>query len=155
MKNNKHIKFIKEYGILLLIIIGPIVGFMTLLALKGESSITAKQVHWHMPIAYDLCGNTTQLKDSGNHGILHGHDDAKIHIEGVIDTANRQETLGGFFDSANIVFSELQIAGFTNGDVCEGSNTPGKLRVEINGEENFDFRNFVLSDTDEIKIIFK
>lgn len=153
MKKNNIVEFVKDYGLLLWITVWPII----LLILMGIFSPTSTKeiVHWHMPISYNLCWDTTQLKDSWEHGTLHWHDDKQVHVEWVIDTENRNETLWWFFDTTNIAFSESQIWKYKNWDKCEWSNTPGKVSVLINGKENFEFRNYILNDKDEIKILFK
>lgn len=153
MKKNKIIEFIKEYGVLLLIIVLPIVLITAMIIFKDP--ITKKEVHWHMPISYDLCWDTTVLKDSWSHWILHWHDDEQIHIEWIIDTEKRAETLGGFFDSTNIIFSDTQIWKYKNWDKCEWSEKEWKVSVLINGKENKEYRNYILNDKDDIKIMFK
>ena len=155
MKNNKTLEFIKEYWILLLVIFIPVWWFAAMIVWNIWKSWTMKQVHWHMPISYELCGNTTQLKDSGEHGKLHWHDDNKVHIEWIVNTEKRDETLGGFFDSANIAFSENQIGKYKSWDICPWSGTAWKVSVEINGKQNTEFREYILNDWDKIKIIFK
>lgn len=158
MKNNKWtLDHIKEYWVLYLIIWLPIILLVLLTVFKTDrvSSNTTKNVHWHIPITYELCGDETQLKDSWNHGTLHGHDDAKIHVEGFVDSANRKETLGAFFDSANISFSENNIWSYINGNSCVWSENPWTLSVIINGIENFEYRNYMLNNKDEITVIFQ
>ncbi len=157
----KYIDFIKEYGLLLWVFWVPIVWIIWSLisAVLWDPQpviLTGKQqVHWHMPISYDLCGDTAQLQDSGKHGKLHGHNDGKIHVEWFIDANNRSETLWSFFQSANIPFSQNQIWKYKNGDTCPWSDTPWKVRVLVNGNENKDFENYILNDKDDIKVIFK
>ncbi len=151
----KIIKFLKDYWILLLIVIVPVGWFAAMIVWREAPSKTAQQVHWHMPLSYDLCWDTTQLKDSGEHWKMHGHDDNRAHIEGIVDAAKRNETLWKFFDSANITFSSTQIGKYKNWDVCPGSKKLWKVSVEINGKLNSEFRDYILNDKDEIKIIFK
>ncbi len=155
MKKNIVTKFMKDYWILFLIIFIPIWWFTVLLAVKEWPSLATKKVHWHMPLSYDLCWDTTYLKDSGKHWKIHGHDDNRAHIEGIVDATKRNETLWKFFDSANIIFSSTQIGKYKNWDVCAWSKKLWKVSVEINGKLNTEFRDYILNDKDKIKIIFK
>lgn len=154
MKLKQYIYFLKEYGLILAIFILPIVGFILMLILRAPAGNT-QQVHWHLPLSYELCWDTTQLSDSGQHGTLHGHDDNQIHVEWIVDLEKRTETLWWFFDAAKIPFSSTTIGTYTNGDTCEWSQTPWKLSVLINGKDIPDFRNYILNDEDEIKVIFQ
>ncbi len=154
MKKLKIIGFFRDYGILLSITIVPVFLFLGLVILKPAPMLGIKQVHWHMPISYNLCGDKSQLKDSWQHGKLHGHDDNQVHVEWIVNSQDRVETLGLFFDAANINFSETQIGKYKNGDICPNSSNPWKLSVMINGEKNTDFRNYILNDKDIIEIVF-
>jgi len=153
MKKNKFLEFIKNYWLLILIVFWPIViiVFMSLFS----SPSTKQKVHWHMPISYNLCWDTTQLKDSWKHWKLHWHDDKQVHVEWVVDMENRNETLWAFFDAANIVFSKTQIWKYKNWDTCKWSNVLWKVSVMINWKENFEFRDYIMNDKDDIKVIFK
>ena len=156
MKTKTLINFIKNHSFFIYAIILPIIFFIILIIKNpGLFNSTKKQVHWHSPISYNLCWDTSQLKDSWQHWKVHWHDDSQAHIEWTIDTANRTETLWVFFKAANIVFSKTQIWKYKNGDKCKWSDIPWKVSVEINWKENFEFGNYILNDKDEIKILFK
>ena len=156
MKNS----FFKNHWLIIFVIFLPILLLIIIFLLK--ENWTKKTVHWHMPISYDLCWNTTNLKDSWDHwdfhfidGRSHWHNDWLIHVEWVIDYENRIETLQTFFDSANIEFSENGIQKYNNTYKCNGSNKTWKLILEVNWEENNQYGNYILNDKDIIKIIFK
>ncbi|NDK09246.1 hypothetical protein GW846_00515 [Candidatus Gracilibacteria bacterium] len=151
----KYITFIKDYGILLALVIIPIIWIILMIVFREPVSGDSKQVHWHLPLSYNLCGDTKMIPDSGQHGILHGHDDDQIHVEGIVDMENRNETLGGYFDAANITFNENQIGEYQNGTRCEGSDNPGKLSVLVNGVENTEYRNYILNENDTVEIKFQ
>jgi len=153
MKKNKIIDFIKDYWILLLVILWPVLLLLIMWIVSPETDI--KIVHWHSEISYDLCWDTTQLKDSWKHWKIHWHDDWKIHIEWNIDMLNRTETLWKFMDSANIPFSSTRIWKYKNGDKCPWSDKPWKVIMKVNWKENNEFRDFILWEGDKIKIIFK
>ena len=155
MKKNNIIEFIKEYWILLGVIVWPLLIFIALFFVNPKISSDLKLVHWHMPLSYDLCWDTTQLKDWPEHWPLHWHDDGKIHMEWYVNPKKRTETLWKFFDADGIVFSKTQIQNYKNWDKCPWSNTPWKVSVIINWKPNFDFRDYILNDDDNIKIIFK
>jgi len=144
--------FINNYWSLILIILSPI-GFVILMDFLNWPN-TKQQVHWHMPISYDLCWNTTQLKDDWQHWKIHWHNDNQAHVEWIIDTENRKETLWVFFDSANIKFSQTQIWKYKNWDKCKWSSKKWKVSVIINWKTNLEFRNYILNDKDKIKVIF-
>ncbi len=153
MKNNKFIEFIKEYWLFILVIGWPMVWSFVMFF--QNSSTEKVNVHWHIPISYDLCGDTTQLKDAWKDWKIHGHNDWRIHIEWVVDLKNRTETLWDFFDSANIPFSKTQIWKYKNGDKCPWSNVPWKVSVFVNWKENNEFRDYILQKDESIKVIFK
>ena len=152
MKKNKIIEFIKDYWVLSLIVIWPILLLIIMWLTSPKTDI--RKVHWHSEISYDLCWDTTQLKDEWKHWKIHWHDDGKTHIEWSIDMLNRTETLWKFMDSANIPFSSTQIWKYKNWDICPWSEKPWKVSLEINWKINNEFRNFILNEWDKIKIIF-
>ncbi len=157
----KYINFLKEYGLLLIIALFFVMWIIWMLVgafinpKQVKSTNGTQQVHWHMPISYNLCWDTSQLKDSGEHGKLHGHDDKQVHVEWFVNMDKRDETLWAFFKSANIPFSQTQIGKYKNGDTCSWSDTPWRVSVMINWQENTEFENYILNDKDTIKIIFK
>jgi len=155
MRKNKTIEFIKEYWILLLVIGWPVIWFIALMFINPKISSDLKQVHWHMPLSYDLCWDTTQLKDWPEHWALHWHNDGKIHMEWLVNPKKRTQTLWKFFDLDGIPFSKTKIWKYKNWDTCSGSNTPWKVSVIINWKPNFEFRDYILNDDDNIKVVFK
>jgi hypothetical protein len=153
MKKNNFLQNIKDYGLLYLIIGWPIIWVILISIFSSPSN--KKQVHWHMPISYDLCWDTTELRDWPEHWSLHWHNDGKIHMEWIVDLNNNTNTLWKFFDLDWIKFSKTQIWKYKNWDKCEWSTTPWKVSVLVNWKENNQFRDYILNDEDEIKIIFK
>ena len=152
-EKNKIIDFIKDYWVLTLLIWWPVVLFIIIMI--SNISNTKIMVHWHIPISYDLCWDTIQLKDEWEHWKIHWHNDWRIHIEWAVDLDNRTETLWNFFDSAGINFSKTQIWKYKNGDMCPWSDKPWKLKVLINWKENNEFRDHILQKDESIKVIFK
>ena len=152
MKNNKIISFFKDYGVLSLIIVWPIMLITIMWLTSPDTDI--KRVHWHSEVSYDLCGDTTQLKDSWEHWKIHWHDDWKAHIEWSVNMLNRTETLWSFMDIAKIPFSKTQIWKYKNWDKCEGSDKAWKVTMEVNWKLNNEYRDFILNQWDKIKIIF-
>ena len=125
------------------------------MAIRGNSKRAAvKPVHWHSPITYEVCGKSYTPKEKAEHGLVHGHSDGVAHVEGKI-TDEKNITLGKFMDSIGVKFSETEFATHKNGDICPGKTETGKVKMLVDGKENFDFRNHVLRDKETIKIIFE
>jgi hypothetical protein len=67
-------------------------------------------------------------------------------------------TLGAFFDTIKVPFDSNKILNMTNGDPCEKG--PGMLKMYVNSLPREDYRNYVLSATENpekqvIKLVFK
>ncbi len=119
---------------------------------------TSSEVHWHTSIDLFVCGEKRddlnklgKVQHVGG-SLLHTHGDGIAHIEGRI-LKQEDITLGKFFDNVGLKFSDSQILDKKNGDSC--NENPGKVKMLVNGQENTDFRNWVLKDGDAIKIMFE
>ncbi len=137
---------------------GVIGGFGLLIAgfiywIGARPPELAASVHWHLPVSYELCGDTTQLPEAENHGSTHGHNDNIIHLEGTPTKATR--LLGNFFGAAEIPFGKTQIGDYKNGDTCPDSETAGTVRLLVNDVENRAFGDYILQEGDQIKIVFR
>lgn len=76
---------------------------------------------------------------------IHTHDNSGLlHIESKIV---RDFTLGNFFTIWNKPFTKSCIF-----DYCTDQ---GRLKMEVNGEENREFENYILRDKDQIRIEYK
>ncbi len=138
-------------------------GFKFFSNIEIEKPYSNGQVHWHAALNIEACGDKVDLPKADPitslHGqpflgtpLLHTHDDAKIHIEGVVNKAE-DITLGRFFDVIKVDFSNDKIMDHKNGDLC--NDKPGELKISINGIENLDPRNHAISDGDSINIKFE
>ncbi len=123
-----------------------------------ETPYTSGEVHWHTSIDIFVCGqkrddlnNLGKVQHVGN-SLLHTHGDGIAHIEGRI-LKQEDITLGRFFDSVGLKFSDSQILDKKNGDLC--NETSGKVKMFVNNQENTEFRNRVLKDGDALKIVFE
>ncbi len=123
----------------------------------GNLTFPLGNIHWHATPLIEICGEkkSTPVPLTNRHlgsNLLHTHEDSLIHIEGNVQSPEHI-TLGKFFDGIAVKFSETKIMNKTNGDLCNGNK--GKVKMLVNGKENFEFRNYVIKEKDVIKIIFE
>ena len=102
-------------------------------------------VHWHADYEIWDCNNQIQLfapsglSNEQGTGMLHSHDDNRIHVEGVLMDI-KSASLGAFFqaiggylnDDSYKVISRNGIVEVHNGDSCNGQ--PASLHVFVNGK---------------------
>lgn len=135
--------------ILLLIIFGIVRSFQ-----KVSNSVTSTEVHWHAPISYEACGETLNLKDSGNHSIIHGHDDDQVHVEGLV-LSEEDITLAQFFKNAGLNITNTNLEEYKNGDICENTGTPGQVSFKVDGQSYTDPGQIIIQDKQSILIKFE
>jgi len=151
---NKAIK----YGVIALAVLLIVYGVYKLAASSpSDGPYTKTQVHWHSELAVYACGKIMPMPrpvGAGHLGtpLLHTHEDGRIHIEGKI-WKKEDIFLGRYMKNIGIDFSSEQISNYKNGDLCDGK--PGKVNMFINGDENFDFENWILRDGDKIVMRFE
>ena len=128
-----------------------IIAIYYLVSSPSENKYPATPVHWHARPVIKICGEAAGLPQNKGIHQLHTHTDGLIHIE---DMVRRDEDimLGRAFDMLGILFTNQSIYNYSNGDLCDG--TPAALKMFVNGVQNYDFRNYVLKDGDEILIEF-
>ena len=143
-----------------------VVGFIGLVVLgykiatvdfspKPEAHFPKSAIHWHMPVSLEICGKETPIvAKKQEHGLIHGHNDGQMHIEGRVRN-DEDASLGKYFDSIGVAFSNTQIDTWTNGKKCENSQTSGKVSMTVNGNKNTEFRNFIPKEGDKIVISFQ
>ncbi len=105
--------------------------------------------HWHANINMFVCGEEAALKcPSGMCGTMlnHHHNDQIIHMEGSVLAKKEDISLGKFFDTIGIKFSETEITDKKNGDICNGK--PAKVNLYVNGQLNNEYRNYIPSQCD-------
>lgn len=133
---------------------------------KHVTSFSKGVVHWHAGVKITICGEDYDfappkkwyLNKVGNH-LLHHHDDMRIHVEGIVE--NKEDVfLGEFFDTIGVEFTDHSVAGIKNGNICPNTRRPGSLKMFVNGQRNYDFRNYLISpyftleEEDKIELIF-
>ena len=142
-------------GIVILLLIWSMLSIPTPELKGSHAGDSTNPVHWHIPISLDICGKKMDMPEGeGKHGLVHGHKDKQLHVEGQI-FKTKDVRLTKYFESVNIPFSSTQVSNLKNGDTCKGSSSPGKVTLLVNGVENFDFENYILKDGDEIVVSFE
>jgi len=144
--------------LLILIFYGGYVLFKNS-AEKEVNAYTKTSVHWHAYPKVIICGEEKELPyplGQGHLGnaLLHTHSppDNFMHIEGRVYSAD-EIRVGKYFEVLGITFNENQIFDTKNGDLC--NDKPGKIRMLINDEENFELNNYVVKDGDDIIIKYE
>jgi len=150
-KRLRSLRIAIAWGVGVLMLVGGIIYLVTKIPREPYPS---RAVHWHIPIAYNLCGNTSQLVERPNHSLIHGHSDKLVHVEGKIPST-KAIRLGIFFDNIGMEFSRDRIGKYKNGDTCPNSNTPGQIKLFVNGKENTEFREYVLKRSNRIEVVFE
>ncbi len=127
---------------------------------------TDPALHWHAYPKFSLCGTEKSLLDvigmagikfptSGEIGpmTLHVHlSEPWIHIES--PPPNRKAiTLGKFFGSINVKFSNEGILNYNKPDACNNGKE-NSLKVSVDGKPADDPENIVLQDGQKILIEF-
>lgn len=135
--------------IILLIIFGIVRSFQNV-----SNPVTGTEVHWHAPISYEACGETLTLTDSGNHSIIHGHDDDQVHVEGLV-LSEEDITLAQFFKNAGLNITNANLEEYKNGDICENTGVPGQVNFEVDGQSYTDPSQIIIQDKQNILVKFE
>ncbi len=161
---NKKLKFGNK-KILFLIIAVPVVASSLYLAghtvYENVISVTKGPVHWHAQYQAWACGKRMYLEEAKGlsnkvgSSVLHSHEDNTIHIEGVVYQYS-DISLGKFFNAIGGVLEHDmmslptmdRIQTFNNGDLC--GNTPGNLKVYVNGKKIDQPENYVISPQENV-----
>lgn len=135
------------------------IGLFLLFIFNKPATYSKGIVHWHAELNYNLCGDKNLLTEKGapegiHPGILHGHNDGLVHVEGDVPSSE-SIILGAYFDEVGISFDKDRIGKYKNGESCPGSDKPGMLKFKINGEESTLFRDYVVKDGDKLEFIFE
>ncbi len=119
-----------------------------------ESEIIARNgIHWHPELTILIKGQKQEIPADIGIGIvekpIHTHDDmGVIHLEFSGLVKKEDIRLGKFFEIWGKKFNKDCIL-----DQCSGAE--GKLKMVVNGKENFDFENYIMGDGDKIEIVFE
>jgi hypothetical protein len=150
-----HKKFMFILMLAIIISVTSFLAFTTIYA--NYFSASGGPVHWHADYEVWVCGERMQMQESEGlenkvgTPVFHHHNDNRIHVEGIVmrmeDIALGRffEIIGGHLDneSLKIVLLDDSVKEARNGDLCNG--TPGRLRMFVDGKENFDFDRFILA----------
>ena len=110
-------------------------------------------IHWHPELKIKILGEYQEIPANIGIGVvhqpIHTHAaDGIIHIEPIGQVREDDIKLGRFFETWGKTFNKDCIF-----DKCSGSE--GELKMFVNGEQNFEFENYVMRDGDKIEIIFE
>jgi hypothetical protein len=109
-------------------------------------------VHWHADYQITVCGEDRVLRDGPM--LAHTHGEKSFHLEGR-RTSREQATLGWVANQLGAEFSNSGILGYEEPESCPGTEEPGNLTVEANGETLEDPENYILRDGDMITITYE
>lgn len=159
-------KNLVRYGGIALVVVALVAGIFVF-GNKGstgnavkEQPYTSGQVHWHASLEVFTCDRFREMpKPIGGADthlgtpLLHTHKDGLIHIEGRI-YRKQDIMLGKYMDNLDVEFDEDKIMDYVNGDGCNDGKE-NKVRMQVNGKDNFEFRNYVINDGDKIVIKYE
>ncbi len=122
----------------------------------ASAPVTEGNVHWHAKISYKVCGEEVALRDqtTEHDSLIHGHNDELVHVEGTV-LSNADITLAKYFEHEGHDISSDHFQDYKNGDLCPGSETPGKLKFIVNGTEFSDPNEIVIADDQKIEVVFE
>lgn len=156
---NAETKIIGGIGILtLVILVGGVFlfsGQQTQEISVPEDQIVARQgLHWHPQVEIYIKGKKqgipANIGIAGSiHKELHTHEkDGIIHME-MEGLVTKDETrLGNFFKIWGKEFSKDQLFDKKNGQ-------EGTVKAFVNGQDNYDFENYLMKDRDKIGIRYE
>lgn len=138
-------------GFLVLIGGGIIIwGIANMPKASEEGIISRVGLHWHSELTIVIKGVKQKIPANIGLGLkenpIHTHDDTGIiHLEfGGIVTKNNLR-LGQFFKIWGKKFNKECIF-----DNCNGP--AGKVKMTVNGQNNLEFENYIMKDSDKIEI---
>lgn len=125
---------------------------------ENITSITKGPIHWHADYQVWACGQRLHLEEphgildnKQGTGLLHAHEDDRIHIEGTISNL-KEVTLSKFFEANKGVLTNEYITiptddgikSFTNAQTCPDGSV-GYLKVYVNGKLMPNAKDYVIS----------
>ena len=121
---------------------------------SSDPEIIARNgIHWHPDLSIKILGEYLEIPANIGLGIaeqpIHTHDNmGVIHLEFSGLVKKDDIKLGQFFRTWEKIFNKDCIF-----DKCSGSED--RLRMLVNGKENFEFENYLMRNGDKIEIIFE
>lgn len=159
-ENQKLKKNIIKYSIIGVILVVVIYLFFRISSAPKIEPYTKGPVHWHAELRVFICGEKISVPKElpqGEHHLglplLHTHADGLIHIEGQI-WKKEDITLGAYMNAINVPFSNDTIMEYKNDGMCNDGKS-NKIKMLVNGEENLEYRNYVVKDKDKIEIRYE
>lgn len=122
-------------------------------AADDPTIISTQGMHWHPHLSIVIRGEEIEIPPNigliGGHNPMHTHDtDGIVHLEYEAIVREDDIRLGTFFEIWNKPFSETQILEYQNTDT-------EKVRMYVNGEENFEFGKYLMQADDQIEIRYE
>jgi len=115
--------------------------------------VSRSGIHWHPQLSIYIKGKQQEIpKDFGLGGVhlpIHTHDSSgTLHLEmgGVV--TREKIKLGSFFKLWGKEFSKDQLFDRKSGE-------DGTVKIFINGQDNYDFENYLMKDGDNIEIKYE
>ncbi len=154
---SKLIKRVAYLGIPVIILLSIAVAFISTQPPRSNSDssnsdIPRTPIHWHPTLEVAIKGQVqtipANLGTVGGHEPIHTHDTTgTLHYENNNPTSENMR-LGYFFDRVwRKQFNSTCIMSYCNSD-------SGTVKMFVNGQENFEFDNYIPRDKDEIRIEF-
>lgn len=157
-RRKRKMKKTVKTAVLILIVAGIVFGLGWYLVSRVEPAKDSKLVsrypiHWHPDLKIKILGEYQEIPANIGigvvHQLIHTHDaDGIIHIEPTGAVRENDIKLGRFFEIWGKTFNRDCIF-----DKC--SDPEGELKMLVNGEQNFEFENYVMRDGDRIEIIYE
>ncbi len=121
----------------------------------GEKSdiVSRELIHWHPELKIKILGEEQEIPANIGigvvHQLIHTHaPDGVIHIESTGQVRENDIKLGRFFEIWGKIFNKDCIF-----DKCSGQD--GQVKMLVNGQENYEYENYIMRDGDKIEIIFE
>ncbi len=120
----------------------------------SSNQVPTSQIHWHPQLTIKMNGKEITIDDNiglgpRRHSPTHTHNegDGTIHLENMNPSAQPETmTLGYFFNQWRKPFNQTCLL-----DKCTDIDG-GEIRMYVNGEENFEFENYIFKGEDKILI---
>lgn len=159
MQLNTETKIIGGIGLFTLVLL--VAGVFLFSSQGGENKsipqdqiVSGNGLHWHPQLEIYIKGERQEIPANigiagSIHKELHTHEkDGVIHME-MGGLVTKDETkLGNFFKIWGKDFSRDQLFDKKNGE-------EGTVKMFVNGQDNYDFENYLMKDRDKIEIRFE
>ena len=154
-KRTKKVRLVVLWGIPIVLVV--LAGWAIVRSPKTNEGdnpqISRHGIHWHPEISITIKGERVTIPANIGVGGLkadtHTHNvNDRIHLEINRSVRERDTRLAKFFDTWSKEFNSQCIFESCNGE-------EGTVKMFVNGEENFDFENYLKKDRDRIEIRYE